>query len=143
MKQVMVCVVAAVFLVCGAAGAHTSRELVVKRPLCWKEFKATFDMPGSQFGLRLDLKPLGMMAAPPLVLVCPQCHLVIWNDRISEDELDRCKSIIEGDDYRRHVSRESRFLLGLLFQGLGKDDFGNASHDSPLGPTEGIWIRGF
>lgn len=46
-------------------------------PLCKTEFKAHLAGSGTQFGMRLDLKPLGAIAAPWPVAVCPKCHFVL------------------------------------------------------------------
>lgn len=105
----------------GTAHAHTSGTVEKNCPLCGHAFTCELDMSGTQFGVRLDLKPLGPTAAPWRIPVCPQCRFVLYADEISAEELERCREIVKGEEYRKHASRASYFLLGLLYEGLGKD----------------------
>jgi tetratricopeptide (TPR) repeat protein len=117
----------AVVLPAPAALAHTEREVEKTCPLCKEKFKCVLDMSGTQFGMRLDLKPIGPIAAPWRVPVCPKCHLVIYDDdKIPDAELAKCKAIVESDEYKKHTARASYFLMGLLREGLEKDSLGTA-----------------
>ena len=63
---------------------------VVKKtcPLCATAFEAELDLSGTQFSQRLDLKPIGPIAAPWRLAVCPQCHFVLYTDELSGEERD-------------------------------------------------------
>jgi tetratricopeptide (TPR) repeat protein len=78
-------------------------------------------MSGTQFGMRLDLKPLGPIAAPWRLPVCPKCHFVLFDSEIPGEELIRCKQIVQDDAYKQQTGRASYYLLGLLYEGLKKD----------------------
>ena len=66
------------------ATAATIYEAEKTCPLCTTEFKAHLAGSGTQFGMRLDLKPLGAIAAPWPVAVCPKCHFVLLGDDLSD-----------------------------------------------------------
>lgn len=91
-------------------------------PVCNGEFEALVDISGTQVDLRLDLKPLGPISAPFLLPVCPDCKFVIHDDTIPETEIAQCKTIVESEPYRQCVERASYYLLGRLYQQLGKDN---------------------
>ena len=101
--------------------AHTEGKVENTCPLCAEKFTCVLDFSGTQFGMRLDLKPIGPIAAPWRVPVCPKCHFVIFDDKIPEADLPKCKELVAGEEYRKHTGRASYFLIGLLFEGLNKE----------------------
>ena len=101
--------------------AHTEGKVDKTCPLCAEKFTCVLDFSGTQFGMRLDLKPLGPIAAPWRVPVCPVCHFVIYEDKIPEADLPKCKEIVGSEEYKKHSGRGSYFLVGLLFEGLNKE----------------------
>ena len=105
----------------GVVYAHTSGMVEKTCPLCAEVFEYELDMSGTQFGMRLDLKPLGPTAAPQRIPVCPRCHFVLYDDEIPAEELAKCREIVQGDAYQKQSGRASYYLLGLLFEGLEKD----------------------
>lgn len=120
MRRSLLCLV--VILLSARAGfAHTSRMVEQTCPLCSEAFKCELDASGTQFGMRLDLKPLGPTAAPWRVPVCPKCHFVIFDDEIPAEELAKCKEIVNDNAYKKITGRASYYLLGLLYEGLKKD----------------------
>lgn len=116
----LVLTVATALLLLGAVQAHTSGMVKKTCPLCKHDFTCQLDMSGTQFGMRLDLKPLGPITAPWRIPVCPKCRFVLYDDDIPADDLEKCKEIVHGDAYKKHSTRASHFLLGLLYEGLGK-----------------------
>lgn len=102
----------------GTAFAHTSGRVDKVCPLCSTAFTAEVDMSGTQFGMRLDLKPIGPIAAPWRVPVCPQCHFVLFSDELTPEVLEQCREIVGSQGYISQVERSSHFLLGLLYEGL-------------------------
>jgi len=124
MKPALLCAIAAALLGGVAirhAQAHTWADVEQTCPLCNTKFKARVDMSGTQFGMRLDLKPLGPIAAPWSVPVCPKCHFVLFDDEIAEDVLQRCRKIVAAEQYKAQAKRASYHLLGLLYEGLQKE----------------------
>jgi tetratricopeptide (TPR) repeat protein len=79
------------------------------------------DFSGTQPDTRLDLKPLGPIAAPWRKAVCPLCNFVLYSDKIPLDDLTKCKKIVQEKSYKDNANRSSYFLLGLLYEGLKKD----------------------
>ncbi|MEN9360513.1 MAG: hypothetical protein RL095_2048 [Verrucomicrobiota bacterium] len=102
------------------ASASTQAETDANCPLCQHTFKTTMDMSGTQNDMRLDLKPLGAIAAPWRVPVCPKCHFVIFDQKLPQAELDKCKVIVAGEAFKKLDKRASYHLLGRLFEGLEK-----------------------
>lgn len=112
---------AVMLLSLGVSYAHTSGMVEKTCPLCREVFTCELDMSGTQVGMRLDLKPLGPIAAPWRVPVCPKCHFVIFDDEIPAEALTKCKEIVQGNAYKSNTGRASYYLLGLLYEGLKKD----------------------
>ena len=82
------------------AVASTFKEVHKTCPLCKTEFDTMVAMSGTQFGRRLDLKPLGPIAAPWPIPVCPKCKFVLYSDNIPKDELDKCQKIVSDAAYK-------------------------------------------
>ena len=101
--------------------AHTSVEVEKTCHLCDTKFKTRMDASGTSFGMRLDLKKLGPIASPRSVAVCPNCHYVLLGDDLTEDELAKCRQVVESKEYKEHSGRASYFLLALLYEGLGRE----------------------
>lgn len=102
--------------------AHTAVQVQKTCPLCSKSFEAVLDASGTQFGVRLDLKPLGPIAAPWAVPVCPDCKFVLYADNIDKAELEKCRKIVAGERYKAAAQRSSYHLLGILREELGRDE---------------------
>lgn len=120
MKRCLLFVVA-LLLTVGAGYAHTSGVVAETCPLCHEAFRCELDMSGTQYSMRLDLKPLGPTAAPWRLPVCPQCHFVLFADDFTAKELAQCREIVQSDVYRKHTGRASHYLLGLLYEGLKEE----------------------
>ncbi|MBI5393735.1 MAG: DUF2225 domain-containing protein [Verrucomicrobia bacterium] len=93
--------------------AHTSGTVKKTCPLCASNFEAEMDMSGSQFGVRLDLKPLGPIAVPWRVAVCPKCHFVLFKEDLNETEKNILGAYVRSEKYKKLVSdgHSSYFLL--------------------------------
>lgn len=85
----------------GVLYAHTSGMVEKTCPLCAEAFKCELNMSGTQFGMRPDLKPLGAIAAPRRIPVCPGCRFVLYDDEIPTEELAKCREIVQGDAYQK------------------------------------------
>ncbi len=123
MRKCLLSVMVVLLSVC-AGYAHKSGMVEKTCPLCRETFKCELDFSGTQFGSRLDLKPLGPTAAPWRVPVCPKCHFVLFDKEIPAEELAKCREIVQGDAYKNQTGRASYYLLGLLYEGLKKDSLG-------------------
>lgn len=110
-------------LLCLSVAASARTFVTVERtcPVCDHKFTCQMDASGTQMGMRLDLKPLGAIGAPMEIPVCPRCRFVVYSKDIPVEELAKCKAIVRGEAYKQHAGRASYYLLGLLFEGLGKD----------------------
>ena len=103
--------------------AHTSIEEERTCPLCASKFITVVDMSGSRFDQRLDLKPLGAIVAPWRIPVCTKCRFVIYAEKIPAGELEKCRAIVAHDDYKKHASRQSHYLLGRIYEKLNRRHF--------------------
>lgn len=119
-KKISLLLVALMFMG-DTAAAHTFDEVEKTCPICSHTFSCIMDMSGYQSGMRLDLKPLGPTPAPWSIPVCPKCSFVIYDEEIPAEELAQCKEIIKAESYKIHSDRASYYLLGLLYEGLGKE----------------------
>jgi len=105
------------------ATALTIYEADKTCPLCAAEFNAHLAGSGTQFGMRLDLKPLGAIAAPWPVAVCPKCHFVLLGEDFSDSELAKLKAFVQTKEYQAWgETRSSYFLVAKLLATLGRDD---------------------
>ena len=102
--------------------ASTFRPVQKTCPLCKTEFSAMAAMSGTQFSSRTDLKPLGAIAAPWPMPVCPKCKFVLYGDDIPKDELAKCQTIVSDAAYKEISKRASYYLLGSLYEKLNKED---------------------
>jgi hypothetical protein len=106
----------------GRARAHTMGEIQVTCPVCDHAFEATVDMSGTQFDMRLDLRPLGPTPAPWKIPVCPQCQFVLFDEEPKPDVLDQYKAIVASDVYQAVLERPSYRRLAVLMEQLGRGD---------------------
>ena len=101
-------------------------------PLCSTKFTAVVIMSGTRFGVRLDLRPLGAIASPIPLAVCPKCGLVLhkpMSEKYSADELKQLRGIIEADAYHALDTKAPSYQrLAMLYEGLHRppEDIGNA-----------------
>jgi hypothetical protein len=103
------------------ASAHTSRKTAQTCPLDQTKFEAVLDMSGTSFGKRLDLKPLGPTPAPWRVPVCPRCHLVMYKDDFTEEELKSLSVLVSSKEYSELAVRHpSHFLMARSLEHLGE-----------------------
>ena len=104
------------------AEASTFRPVKKTCPLCQAEFSFMAQGSGFQSTMRLDLKPVGAIAAPWPIPVCPKCKFVLYSDDIPKEELEKCQKIVSGAAYKEHSERASYYLLGILDEKMEKDD---------------------
>jgi len=102
---------------------HTMAERDVKCPLCHTQFKTKVDVSGTRMGMRLDLKPLGPIAAPWSVPKCPNCHFIVYTNDLKDSEKKDLLKLINSDEYR-NISKDNStyFLLAKIYETVGMDD---------------------
>jgi tetratricopeptide (TPR) repeat protein len=91
-------------------------------PVCGTTYEAEHVLSMSQFGMRLDMKPLGFTKAPLPLAICPNCHFVQYSDSLSDHEIADLKSFVDSDEYQALAKdNSSYFLLGKIFEHEGRD----------------------
>jgi hypothetical protein len=73
-------------------------------PLCGTEFRGKVAVSGTQFGMRLDFMPIGQIAAPWPMPVCPKCRFVLFKDAgedYAPDEIEKLKKLVASDSYAK------------------------------------------
>jgi hypothetical protein len=89
-------------------------------PICGTSFEARVDLSGTQFGMRLDTKPLGPIAAPWRLKVCPKDHFVVLDEELSENEVKDLRAFVGSQEYQSQVEgNSSYYLLALLLERRG------------------------
>lgn len=120
------------FALCGAllalsADAHTSRQERFTCPLDGTSFEARVDTSGTQFGTRLDLKPLGPTAAPWAVPVCPKCRLPLYKrgqQAFSDAERRTLAALVATERWRKASADQPSYgLIALVQEELGNPPF--------------------
>jgi hypothetical protein len=106
------------------ASASTFREVEVTCPLCETKFKTHLQMSGTTFGQRLDLKPIGPIAAPWPLAICPKDSFVLFKENFTEPEKDRLRIFVHSKAYQDLVKDyPPYFRLARIYEFLGEDDF--------------------
>jgi len=91
------------------AGARTFHTVERECPFTGTKFRAHVDASGTRICLRLDLKPIGYIGAPPELPVCPDDGFVVFKDAFSKGEVERLRPWVESQEFRRLASEESTY----------------------------------
>lgn len=92
-------------------------------PLDGTTFTWTASMSGTSFGQRLDLRPIGPIASPWPVAVCPKDHFVLFDDKLDPDTIERARAVVATPEYQALAATESSYyLLATLQRGLGRPE---------------------
>ena len=119
----LIVIAAAVFSMATSALAMTVFMSDETCPLCKTEFKAELAGSGTQHGMRLDLKPLGPIAAPWPVPVCPKCHFVLFSSELEKTDLAKLNKYVQSKEYQDWGKiRSSHFLMAKLLSLLGSEE---------------------
>jgi uncharacterized protein (DUF2225 family) len=111
-------------LVTGTAWASTFKTVEVICPLCNTKFQTGLQMSGTTFGQRLDLKPVGPIAAPWPLPVCPKDHFVVFKEDFSEQEKESLRGFVNSKAYQdQGKDTPYYFLLAKIYEFLGEDNF--------------------
>jgi hypothetical protein len=113
---------------CGTALGETYELTEYVCPIDGTTFESQDAVSGFKSGMRLDLKPLGEIAAPWPIPVCPSDHFVVLE--YEPAEIEKLKSFIPSDEYQGYASKHkaSYALLAKIrdFLGAGPGEVGVA-----------------
>jgi len=103
-----------------SAWALTFAQVSRVCPFTGTKFDTTVAASGYSACRRLDLKPIGAIAAPPPVPLCPDDGFVVYKEEFSPTEISTLREWIESDEFRRAASEESPyFRVALTRERLG------------------------
>lgn len=113
-------VVSLVLLWSGSAVALTTAEVKITCPLDGHAFTYQAMMSGTQFGQRLDLKPIGPIAAPAPLPVCPKDQAVVFDEDLTGAPLAKQKALVATAAYKAAAKDEPSYaLLARTLEALG------------------------
>jgi tetratricopeptide (TPR) repeat protein len=98
----------------------TSKEVTC--PLCKHKFTWKYVWSGWVAPPRLDLKPRDPATGKKLP-ECKKCSFVIYSEKIDPNELAKCKTFIDSNEYKNIKKRSSDHRLAKLYEYLDKDNF--------------------
>lgn len=92
--------------------ADTFREVKISCQICEQQYEAKLTASQTQFGQRLDLRPIGALASPPRIPVCPKCGFVDFLDgkEYPKDELKAIREFVLSDKYKKLVKSEQPYF---------------------------------
>lgn len=100
---------AAAFLLASTAGARTLGSVERVCPFTGTKFSGRIDLSGTRFCVRLDLKPIGPIGAPPELPVCPDDGFIVFKETFTPAELDRLRPWVGSDGFRAMTASESTY----------------------------------
>lgn len=98
------------------SNAMTLAEVDVVCPLDGEHFKTVEAISGTQFGLFLDLKPFGAIAAPWPIAKCPSNGFVIFQRKFSEAEISLLKPYVLSAEYQSLAAMNTNYYLAAQLQ---------------------------
>lgn len=108
----------------GLATASTVDETDVTCPLDGTKFKTPVDTAGVQFGIQLDLKPIGALSVPPQIPVCPNNHFVVYKKEFTDAEKESLRKLVLSKEYQ-DLAKDNPpyFLLARIFEHMGETEW--------------------
>lgn len=106
----------------GLASAASARDLVPVERICpidGKSFAAQADVGGTMTCRRLDMKPVGDIAAPPELSVCPRDGVVVEREGLDPEEVDKIKAWVLSDAYKKLATESTYYRLAAIQERLG------------------------
>lgn len=107
----------------GPALAYRPMPIDVECPIDGRRFGSVEMGSGTQFCLRLDLKPVGAIPAPAPIHSCPNDGYVWHRDDLSESEMDRVRDWVRSDAYQQLRSESPYFRLARIYERVGRDSW--------------------
>lgn len=90
-------------------------------PIDGTKFTAPTAMSGTSFGTRLDLRKIGPIASPWLMVTCPGNGFPLFEDEFSAAEIATLKAFAATDEYKALVSgHEVYYVVARLQRLLGR-----------------------
>jgi uncharacterized protein (DUF2225 family) len=125
MKVIFVCSVIILSCLAILVSSPDSRIDVLHEftcPICGETFEAEETISQYQTGMRIDLKPLGAVAAPPPLPVCPSCGFVVYEQELVEDERQVLSEYVNSEEYQQMAKEHSSYyLLAKIYEQLERD----------------------
>ncbi len=110
-----------IFIAATATFAHDVAMKSFVCPLDDTKFNQQVDISGTSFGIRLDLKQVGPIAAPWAVPQCPKCKFVLFKETFDDKDREKLKPFILSDAYQKIAAGNSTyFCLGHIWEFLGE-----------------------
>lgn len=121
-KQNLVTSIAIVILLSPfASNALTFYPVERECPLGGERFSFTSVSSYTQFGKRLDLKPIGAMMAPMPLAICPNNGFIMYKSDFSEVELNNLEKFVLSAEYQSlRDTNTDYYLLAKIYEYLNK-----------------------
>lgn len=122
-RTARLCLLAALpVLLSQPASALTFREETATCPLDGKTFPYQAVNSYSQFGMQLDLRPVGALVAPIPMPVCEDSGFVIYRGDFDDDEISAARRLVRTPEYSAlRDSETDYFLAAYQADKLGED----------------------
>ena len=107
-----------------AAPALASKVVMrdVTCPIDGRKFKALVQLSAYVTGRRLDLRPVGRVAAPSPLPVCPGSGFPVFEDEFDAAQLGRIRRILNTAEYRKvRQAHPSYYVAAFIKEKLGYD----------------------
>lgn len=111
---------ASAWLLAVPAKALTFGEVDVVCPLDGEKFRTVEAMSGTQFGMYLDLKPLGPIAAPWPIAKCPSSGFVVYKRNFTPEEISQLRPYVASPEYQALQRSETNYYLAAKLQSVVK-----------------------
>ncbi len=83
-------------------------------PIGGETFKQQMAASGTQFGMFLDTKPFGPIAAPWPLAVCPKNGFVIYKSDYDDNEKKILTAYVASDEYRRMAQEDTAYYRAAM-----------------------------
>lgn len=104
------------------ASALTFREVPYTCPLDGKAFTFRAVNSYSQFGMQLDLRPTGALAAPRPMPVCPGSGFVVYRKELNDEQISIFRQLVQAPEYRALREAETDYFVAAHQAGKVRED---------------------
>jgi hypothetical protein len=101
-------------LLAPSAQAMTVMEQDFVCPIGGETFKQQMAGSGTQFGMFLDTKPYGPIAAPWPLAVCPKNGFVIYKNDYDDNEKKALTAYVASEEYRAMVRQDTAYYRAAM-----------------------------
>lgn len=122
MNRLYIAVLALLLSITHSTFALTFRDVEIVCPIDGKRFTQALAMSGTQFGLMLDLRPTGAIAAPWPLPVCPDNQFVIYRKDFAEDDIAKLRRFVASPEYAALSTETTYYRAARLEALLGGSD---------------------